>query len=103
MTKNTLTKFFKKNQISEFYQLSNEVAFRKSDDKIVALLFNEDESIFEIDGIAIDIFDAISKKESLINKMIALQDGKNWDSNHFQEDVLAFLNQLIEHKIIEAI
>jgi hypothetical protein len=103
MTKNTLTKFFKKNQISEFYQLSNEVAFRKSDDKIVALLFNEDESIFEIDGIAIDIFDAISKKESLINKMLALQDGKNWDNNHFQEDVLAFLKQLIEHKLIEAI
>jgi hypothetical protein len=103
MTKNTLIQFFNKKHIAEFYQVSSEVAFRKSDGKIVAFLFNEDESIFEIDGIAIEIFEAISQKQSLINKMLTLQEGKNWDNNQFQEDVAAFIKNLIEHKIIEVI
>jgi hypothetical protein len=103
MTKNTLIQFFKTKHISEFYKLSTDAAFRKSDGKIVALLFNEDESIYEIDGIAVEIFDAITKNESLINRMLSIQEGKNWDNNHFQEDVAAFIKELIEHKIIEVI
>jgi hypothetical protein len=103
MTKNTLIQFFQQKQLSEFYQLNTEVAFRKSDDKIVALLFNDDESIFEIDGMAMEIFDSITKKESLINKMLEIQEGKNWDKNQFQEDVSAFIKDLIENKIIASI
>lgn len=100
MTKNEIQDFFKKNHLSETYQMKPNVVFKISGKKIVALIFDEDELIFEIDGLAREIWDAISVKQNIPDRLLLVSAGKNWDSAQFLSDTAQFLNDLIEKKLI---
>lgn len=101
--KNEIEIFFKQQKLAQCYQLKSNVVFKTSNDKIVALTFDEDDLIFEIDGLSRELWDAIVKKENIVERMALMIEGKTWNKDLFFKDCHTFISELIKNKLITEI
>lgn len=100
ITKQYIVDCLAKNELTDKYVLNPEVIFKSTDSKIIALVFDEDEFIYEIDGIAREIWMAITNNEAISDCILRICTEKKWPAEILVKDTVDFVQKLKEKKLI---
>lgn len=102
MTEDDFKQVFTQANLDFSYKLSPEVIHRKTDGKISVLLFNTDDEMYEIDGIAAKIWDLLVEKQNIPAFLFQYSSEHKFPTDRICNDTVLFLQDLLKRNIIQS-
>lgn len=103
MTEDDFKQVFTQANLSYRYKPVPEVIQRNIDGKILILLFNTDDEMYEVDGIAIKIWEKIVEKQNLPYFLFQYSSENKIPTERFSNDTISFLHELLSRNIIQSV
>lgn len=102
MTEEDFKQVFTNANLSFVYTPTPEVIHRTKDGKVSILLFNTDDEMYEVDGIAANVWGKIVEKQNLPAYLFRFSADNNIPGERLCSDTVAFLQDLLNQNIIQS-